>query len=265
MVAWYVDRYQRWMPTFLRGIVYPGAIIGAALALIFVEPDRGTTILLAGVTGWMLIVGGVKFQHLIPVGLAGVGALAFSIMHDGMRSGRINAWLHPELHANGAALQGLEAKIAIGSGGIFGMGLGDGRQKLGFLPEIHSDFIFANIGEELGLVATIAVIVAFLLIGICGIYIALHARDQFGSQLAVGVTALICFQAFFNIAVVTGLAPNKGLALPFISSGGSSLLAMLMAVGVLLSVARQGVPGKTAVRNLDGSNANDNPFAARAQ
>ena len=264
IVAWYVDRSQRKMNTFVRGIVYPGAIIGVALGFIFIEPDRGTTILLAAVTGTMLFLAGVRWLHLIPVGALGLAGLAFSIAHDGMRSGRINAWLHPEAHANGVALQATQAKIAIGSGGLLGLGLGDGRQKLGFLPEIHSDFIFANIGEELGLVATAFVVIAFLLIGLCGLYIALNARDQFGAQLAIGVTALICFQAIINIGVVTGLLPNKGLALPFISSGGSSLLAMLMGVGILFSVARQAVPGKISVTDPGGS-ANDNPFSAKGK
>lgn len=262
MLAWYVDRSQRKMNTFKRGIIFPGAIIGVALGLIFIEPDRGTTILLGGVCGVMLFLAGAKIWHLGLVGLMGVGALAFSIAHDGMRSGRINAWLHPDAHANGIALQATQAKIAIGSGGLFGLGLGDGRQKNGFLPEIHSDFIFANIGEELGLVATALVVIAFLLIGISGIYIALNARDRFGSQLAFGVTSLICFQAIINIAVVTDLFPNKGLALPFISAGGSSLLAMLMGVGILFSVARQGTAGKIAATDFA---ANDNPFAAKAK
>jgi cell division protein FtsW len=262
MLAWYVDHSQRKMNTFVRGIVFPGLIIGLALGVIFIEPDRGTTILLAGVAGSMLFLVGVRWLHLIPVALLGVAGLAFSIAHDGMRSGRINAWLHPQSQASGVGLQADLAKIAIGSGGLTGLGLGDGRQKLGFLPEIHSDFIFANIGEELGLVATGLVVLAFLLIAVCGIYIALNARDPFGSQLAIGVTSLISFQAIINIGVVTSLLPNKGLALPFISSGGSSLLAMLMAVGILFSVARRGVAVKIPTTEFSG---NDNPFAAPAR
>jgi cell division protein FtsW len=267
IVAWYVDRNQRRMNTFVRGLMMPGAIIGVALALIFKEPDRGTTILLAGVTGWMLLIAGVRLLHLVPIGILAAGALAFSISHDGMRSGRIDAWLHPEKHVGGKADQGLQAKLALGSGGLVGLGLGDGRQKLGFLPMIESDFIFANIGEELGLIGTAGVVLAFLLISVCGIYIAFHARDPFGTQLAIGITALICFQAIINIAVVTSLFPNKGIALPFISHGGSSLLAMLTGVGILFSVARRATPGKISVtdeRRAHGRD-NDNPFAARAK
>jgi cell division protein FtsW len=263
IVAWYVERSQRKMNTFVRGLVYPGIIIGAALALIFIEPDRGTTILLAGVTGWMLIIGGVRLWHLVPIGVLAAGGLAFSIAHDGMRSGRIDAWLHPEKHVGGKADQAINAKIALGSGGLTGIGLGDGRQKLGFLSMIESDFIFANIGEELGFAGTVSVVIAFLLIGVCGTYIALNARDPFGAQLAIGVTALICFQAIINIAVVTSLFPNKGIALPFISHGGSSLLAMLTGVGILFSVARRAEPGKNSVADDNQKRDDDNPFAAR--
>jgi cell division protein FtsW len=261
MLAWYGDRSQRKMNTFKRGIIIPGIIIAAALGLIFIEPDRGTTILLAAVSGTMLMIAGVRWLHVVlPVLLAGA-ALVYSLTHDSMRSGRIIAWLHPEAHAGGAALQAEQAKIAIGSGGLTGLGLGDGMQKHGFLPEIQSDFIFANIGEELGLVATLLVVVAFLVITICGLFIALRARDQFGCLLAVGVTSLISYQAIINIGVVTSLLPNKGLALPFISAGGSSLLAMLMGVGILFSVARQAVPAKISASDFVTS---DNPFAAKA-
>jgi cell division protein FtsW len=259
MLARYCDYSQRKMNTFKRGIIIPGIIIAAALGLIFIEPDRGTTILLAAVSGTMLMIAGVCWLHVIPPVLVAAAALVYSLTHDSMRSGRITAWLHPEAHVGGAALQAEQAKIAIGSGGLTGLGLGDGMQKHGFLPEIQSDFIFANIGEELGLVATLLVVLAFFIITICGLFIALRARDQFGCLLAVGVTSLISYQAIINIGVVTSLLPNKGLALPFISAGGSSLLAMLIGVGILLSVARQAVPA-TASDFV----TNDNPFAAKA-
>ena len=261
MLAWYGDYSQRKMNTFKRGILVPGLIIAAALGVIFIEPDRGTTILLAAVSGTMLMIAGVRWLHVIPPVLAAGAALVYSLTHDSMRSGRITAWLHPEAHASGAALQAEQAKIAIGSGGLTGLGLGDGMQKHGFLPEIQSDFIFANIGEELGLLATLLVVLAFLVIALCGLFIALRARDQFGCLLAVGVTSLVSYQAIINIGVVTSLLPNKGLALPFISAGGSSLLAMLMGVGILLSVARQAVPAKISAPDFV---PNDNPFAAKA-
>jgi cell division protein FtsW len=149
---------------------------------------------------------------------------------------------------------------------VTGLGLGNGLQKLGFVSEIESDFIFSNIGEELGLIATLLVILAFLLIVICGIYIALRSRDNFGCLLASGVTFLISLQAVINIGVVTSVLPTKGLALPFISSGGSSLLAMLIGVGILFSVARRApAPEKPARETIFPPDAdiNNNPFAAR--
>jgi cell division protein FtsW len=262
MLAWYCDRSQRKMDTFKRGIIFPGIIIAAALGLIFVEPDRGTTILLAAVSGMMLLVAGVRLPHLLLPALGVAAILAVSILHDPMRMNRIAAWLHPQDHLNSAALQGQQAMIAIGSGGVTGVGLGNGLQKLGYVPEIQSDFIFANIGEELGLIATLFVILAFLLIAVCGIYIALNARDHFGCLLATGITFLISLQAAINIGVVTSVLPNKGLALPFISSGGSSLLVMLGCVGILLSVARHApVPEKISKKTTEAAG---NPFAARA-
>jgi cell division protein FtsW len=267
MLAWYCDRSQRKMDTFKRGIIFPGLIIAAALGLIFIEPDRGTTILLAAVSGMMLLVAGVRLLHLLLPALGGAAVLAVSILHDPMRLNRIAAWLHPQDHLNGAALQGQQAMIAIGSGGVTGLGLGNGLQKLGYVPEIQSDFIFANIGEELGLIATLFVIAAFLLVAVCGICIALNARDNFGCLLASGVTFLISLQAAINIGVVTSVLPNKGLALPFISSGGSSLVATLIGVGILLSVARRApvrenpAGGKISKPKIDGG---ENPFAARA-
>ncbi len=263
LVAWYGDRCQRKMHTFKMGILVPGIIIGGALGLIFIEPDRGTTILMAAVCGTMLMIAGIRWMHVVPPVLLLLAGLAYSLTHDAMRSRRIMAWLHPDAHASGAALQAEQAKIAIGSGGLTGLGLGDGRQKLGFLPEIHSDFIFANIGEELGFIAAILVVLAFFLIAVCGLYIALRSRDQFGCLLAVGVTALISFQSLINIGVVTSLLPNKGIALPFISAGGSSLVAMLTGVGILLSVARQARSADVAVSDFV-SKSNDNPFAAKA-
>ncbi len=267
MLAWYCDHSQRKMDTFKRGVIFPGIIIAAALGLIFIEPDRGTTILLAAVSGMMLLVAGVRLKHLFVPALGGAAVLAISILHDPMRMNRIAAWLHPQQHLNGAALQAQQGMIAIGSGGVTGLGLGNGLQKLGYVPEIQSDFIFANIGEELGLVATLLVVLAFVLIALCGIFIALNSRDNFGCLLASGVTFLISLQAAINIGVVTSVLPNKGLALPFISSGGSSLLAMLIGVGILLSVARRApAPEKPAREKVSGPviAAGDNPFAARA-
>ena len=261
-LAGYCDRYQRQMNTFKRGVLFPGALIVVVLGLIFIEPDRGQTILLAAISGAMLLLAGVRWRHvLIPVAVGAAG-LAFSLLHDSMRQGRISAWLHPDTHAGGAALQARQAMYGLGAGGWTGLGLGNGVRKFGWLPEIHTDFIFANIGEELGLVATLLVLAAFVVIVLCGIYIALNSRDTFGALLAVGVTLLIGLQAVINIGVVTSALPNKGLPLPFISYGGSNLLAMFAAVGILFSIARH-APAREKVSEPVVA-AGDNPFAARA-
>ena len=260
-LAWYGAHSQRQMQTWKRGIVLPALFIGLMLGLIFIEPDRGTTVLLAAVSGSMLLAAGVRWrQILIPAALVAAG-FAVSILRDPMRMGRIFAWLHPEQHLNGAALQAQHAMYGLGAGGVSGVGLGNGMQKFGYLPEIQTDFIFANIGEELGLIATLLVVAAFIVIAICGIYIALNSRDTFGFLLATGVTLLISLQAAINIGVVTSALPNKGLPLPFISYGGSNLLAMLACVGILFSVARH---APVRERKSEPHFAPpDNPFAAR--
>ena len=262
MLAWYGDRYQRQMPAWKRGVIFPGALIALMLGLVFVEPDRGTTILLAAVSGTMLLIAGVRLKCIVLPVLLGVAGLAVSLLHDPMRLRRIFGWWDLEQHKEGVGYQAYQAMIALGSGGWAGLGLGNGRQKLGFVPEDHTDFIFSIIGEELGLIATLLVVLAFVVIAICGIYIALRARDPFGSLLAAGITFLISLQAAINIGVVTSALPNKGLPLPFISYGGSNLLAMLTCVGLLFSIARQ-APAREKVR-ATAAVIDENPFAAKA-
>jgi len=263
MLAWYGDYFQRRMERFRVGALMPLAIAAVALGLIFIEPDRGTTILLGGVTFIMLTVAGTRLWYLLAAALVGAGLLAYSLSHDQMRMGRIAAWQHPETDHSGKSDQGEMAKLALGRGGKFGMGLGNGIEKHGYLSEIHSDFIFANIGEELGLVATLPVLLAYGVIVVCGWSIARRARDQFSCLLALGISSLIGLEAFINIGVVTTLLPNKGLALPFISAGGSNLVAMLSGVGLLLAVARQGEAEVISASDVPGEPAPaKNPFAA---
>jgi cell division protein FtsW len=237
-LAAYGDRYQRQMAGFKRGLVIPCAVSALVLALIFIEPDRGCTILLAAVCGVMLIVAGVRLSFLIPPAALVLAGLAFSFLHDPMRMRRIMAWIHPEQNKEGAGYQAYQAMIALGSGGWFGLGLGNGRQKLGFVPEHHTDFIFSIIGEELGLLATMAVVLLFITLVICGVIIARRSCDAFGLLLGTGLTFMIGLQAIINIGVVTSMLPNKGMPLPFISYGGSNLVLMLVSVGLLVSISR---------------------------
>jgi len=238
LLAWYGRHFQRHMHTWGRGVVLPGVFITLVLGLVFVEPDRGTTILLAAVGGAMLLLAGVRWKYIIPPVVLGTVALAVSLLCDPMRRKRIFGWWDLEQHKDGVGYQAYQAMIALGSGGWTGLGLGNGRQKLGFVPEDHTDFILSIIGEELGLIATLFILLAFVVIMICGIYIALHSRDTFGFLLGTGITLLIGLQAAINIGVVTSALPNKGLPLPFISYGGSNLLAMFTGVGILFSIAR---------------------------
>lgn len=253
ILAWYGEHCQRQMDTWKRGILLPGLIIGLMLGLVFVEPDRGTTILLATVGGAMLVVAGVKMKFVLPPFIVGAAALGVSLFYDPVRAKRIFSWINLEESKSGVGYQAYQAMLALGSGGWTGLGLGNGRQKLGFLPEHRTDFIFAVIGEELGLVATLLIVLAFVVIVACGIFIAARARDKFGFLLGVGVTLLIGLQAFINIGVATSALPNKGLPLPFISYGGSNLLAMLACVGFLFSIARQARASELKPKNPFGT------------
>jgi cell division protein FtsW len=190
--------------------------------------------------------------------LLGIIALGISLLNDPMRRRRIMSWLDLEETKTTTGQQAYQAMLALGNGGWTGLGLGNGRQKLGFVPENHTDFIFSVIGEELGLVAGLLVLLAFVAIVVCGVFIASRARDKFGMLLGIGITFLIGFQAFINIGVVTSALPNKGLPLPFISYGGSNLVIMLTCVGIMLSIARQArlAPVTTAFEETPA-----NPFA----
>lgn len=246
MVAWHGDRYQRQMTCWKRGVVYPSIFIGLMLCLIFKEPDRGTTILMAAVTGMMLLVAGVQWKFIAMPTIGGAGLLALSLCFDPMRIRRIFAWLYLDEHKLDIGYQAYQARLAFGAGGWWGLGLGNSREKLGFLPEHNTDFILPIVGEELGLIATLLVLTAFLLVVICGAYISFRASDTFGMLLGSGITFLIALQTFINVGVVTSVLPNKGLALPFISYGGSNLLMMLTCVGLLVSIARRARVTQTA-------------------
>jgi cell division protein FtsW len=240
-LGYWFSRYEPQSKQVWRGFVLPLAIIGLLISLIVTEVDLGTTVLIGATTFVVMFIAGANFALLGTLSLGGLGAILFLATCIPERYARLTAFLHPEQSKLGAGLQQMQALIAFGSGGIDGLGLGNGRQKMSYLPYAHTDFIFPIVGEELGLRFTLLVVFLFVLIIICGLTIALHARDRFGLLLASGIVSLIAFQAAINIGVVTSLLPNKGLPLPFVSYGGSNLVMALFSIGLLLNIYRQGV------------------------
>jgi cell division protein FtsW len=220
---------ELWRPLGLLTVVFCG--------LILVEPDLGTSIGIVVMLAAMLLVAGTPPRTLgAGLGIAGTLGLV-AVWLEPYRRARLFSFLNPWHDAQGAGFQTVQAMIGLGSGGIFGVGLGQSVQKVNYLPEAHTDMIFAIIGEELGLVGATAVIVAYCAFAYAGLKIALGCRDPFGKRLAVGLTALVCGQAAINLAAVMGLAPLTGIPLPFVSYGGSSLVVALGCVGILLNIA----------------------------
>ncbi|MEO6740908.1 MAG: putative lipid II flippase FtsW, partial [Chthoniobacteraceae bacterium] len=238
-VAWWYSRKDMKPREFLRGFVYPLGMVLVIVALIVPEVDLGTSTLILCTTMLVMFIAGARVPYLgISAGL-GIAALALAIWLMPQRTARLLAFLHPDDYAK-EAYQQMQGLIAFGSGGVTGLGLGNGRQKFSYLPFAHTDFILPVVGEELGLVSTLAVIVCFLTVLVAGTVIALRASDRFGRLLGVGIVMLIALQAAMNIGVTTMLLPNKGLPLPFISYGGSSLAFCLASIGILVSIYRRG-------------------------
>ena len=261
-LAHYCERKGRKMDTFKYGMLLPGLAMSLFLGLIFLEPDWGSTALLAVVCGLMLFLAGTKIRYMAMPVIGLMAAGGYLLSQNTVRLNRIMSWLDPEGTKQGVGYQAWQSLIALGSGGPTGLGLGNGRQKLGFVPEHQTDFIFSVIGEELGLIATMGVVLAFVLFVICGAFIALRSSDFFGFLLASGLTLLIGLQAFINIGVVTSTLPNKGLPLPFISRGGTNLVVMLFCVGVLLSIARFSRAEESAKSTRLSSTGGLSPFRA---
>ncbi|MEP6685141.1 MAG: putative peptidoglycan glycosyltransferase FtsW [Verrucomicrobiota bacterium] len=240
-LAFWYTRYEKSSNKLLRGFVIPLAIIGILISLIVTEVDLGTTGLIGATTFVIMFVAGTHPVFLGLLSLTGLGGILFIATHMSERMSRLSAFMDPEKFKQDAGLQQMQALIAWGSGGIEGLGLGNGRQKMLYLPYAHTDFIFPMIGEELGLRISLLVVFLFVVIIVCGTMIALHAKDRFGLLLGSGIVSLLALQAAVNIGVTTSLLPNKGLPLPFISYGGSNLVTCLFGVGLLLSIYRQGV------------------------
>lgn len=223
------------------GLIPFGVTLGVVSGLVMLEHDLGTTVVLVIIAGVIYFAAGANLLHIAGATTLAAGAFWAMVKVAAYHQDRIAAWIDPFAHYQGAGYQPVHALYALGSGGLFGEGLGQARQKFQWLPQAHTDAIFAIIGEEFGLLGAGLVIVLFLAIAYQGIRIALSAPDTFGALLATGITAWLCGQAFINIGVVVALVPVTGVPLPFISLGGSSLVISFAAVGILLSISRETV------------------------
>ncbi|HUV10417.1 MAG TPA: putative lipid II flippase FtsW [Acidimicrobiia bacterium] len=215
-------------------------VLGVVGALVCLEPDLDSTVLIAVIMCAVMVAGGIRVLHLAFLGGTGVAISALLAVAAPYRRARVFTFLNPTADASNAGYQIVQSLIALGSGGISGVGLGASRAKWLFLPNAHTDFIFAVIGEELGLIGTMTVLGLFCAFAILGIRVAQHAPDRFGMLLATGVTVWVVVQAVVNIGAVIGLLPVSGIPLPFVSFGGSSLVVTMIAVGILTNIARQG-------------------------
>jgi cell division protein FtsW len=221
--------------TILPAVIPPLLYIG----LILKEPDLGTAMVCAAVLLLMLYLAGMQIKWIAVAAVCAAPVMYWMLFHVAWRAARMKVFLNPEADPKGAGFHVLQSLIAVGSGGIFGHGLMEGVQKLFYLPEPFTDFIFANIAEELGLIGALCVVAAFCVLGYRGLRAAFLSRDPFARFLAFGLTTAILVQAFFNISVVLALVPTKGIPLPFISSGGTSVFVTLASMGVLLNVTRE--------------------------
>jgi cell division protein FtsW len=248
-LAWFLDLRRRRETSlefrkqdFLQTILPAVAPILVCVALIVAQPDLGTSVDVVLIMAAILFVAGLSWKWLAVGAAAGLPALLLLIMNASYRQARLMAFLHSDSDPQGAGFQLLQSLIAVGSGGFTGVGLMESKQKLFYLPEAHTDFIFAVICEELGFLGASIVIALFAMYAWRGLRAAFNAPDGFGRMVALGVTAMVLFQALINFAVVLGMMPTKGIPLPFVSYGGSSLLVMLLATGVLLNISQQAAP-----------------------
>jgi len=239
-MADFIARKQSQMRTFLRGFAPPIGVLGAMCLLILLQPDLGTTIAIGSVVLVMLFVAGVRLTYLFSLILASLPVLYLLIFSVPYRRMRILAFLNPWLDPRGSGFQIIQSQIALGSGHMFGVGLGQSKQKLFYLPAAHTDFIFSIIGEELGFIGTVGIILLFIFFIYLALRIIKRSTDTFGYFLGLGLTLMLAFKAVINIGVSCGVLPTKGLPLPFISYGGSSFVFDLVSVGILLNIARTG-------------------------
>jgi cell division protein FtsW len=238
-LAWFLstrlDAMRDWKHTLLRAIVMPVVFV----LLIAKQPDLGTALVLLGVTAMMLILAGMEWRYLLAGMCATLPGLAAMLLMVAWRRQRMLVFLNPESDPQGAGFHINQSLIAVGTGGLTGRGYMEGMQKLFYLPEASTDFIFANIAEELGFIGAILIVLLFVVLGVRGLRAAFRSQDSFARLVAFGITTTILLQAFFNISVVLSLVPTKGIPLPLISSGGTSVFVTLASIGILLNITKQ--------------------------
>ena len=237
-LAYHLERRGERVNEFLPSVFPALLLLGWFAFLVFIQPDLGTAATMVLVGAVMLFLAGVRLRYFAALSLPAMLFLYQAVMGAGYRRDRIEAFLNPNSDPRGSGYQIIQSLIAVGTGGLDGVGLMEGRQKLFYLPYPYSDFIYAVIGEELGLLGAAAVLLAFLLLLWRGIRVAWRAPDAFGTYLAAGLTLAIVLQAFINVSVVLGLLPAKGIPLPFISAGGTSLVMTLLGVGLILNISQ---------------------------
>lgn len=251
LFSWWLARNQRRIDELKRGILIPFGLLACFALPIIVEPDFGTTMLVSAVVVCMMFLGGASIGPMLLIGLSGLLGIIVMIFQNPERMSRILAFLDPQKYEQDKAYQLVNSWRAFAGGDLWGVGFGNSIQKYNYLPEAHTDFIFPIIGEELGLIASLVVVLLYIVLFALGLRIAFNARDDFGRFIAYGITLMISIQALINFAVVTGCVPTKGLALPFISYGGSSLVISGVMIGILVNIAHSSMhtPSKKS-RNL---------------
>jgi cell division protein FtsW len=249
-LAYSLARKADKVKTFTVGFVPHLVVCGAMMVLLLAQPDLGSSVVLGATTLAMLFVAGARVSYIMLAVLAAAPMAYQLVVGTPWRLQRFMAYFNPEAFSHQEAYQFLQARLAMGSGGFGGAGLGDGRASLGYTPEAHNDFILAPIGEELGFVGVALVLLLFALLVWRGLRAALGARDAFGSYLAFGITLLFAVQALFNVSVVMGILPNKGITLPLVSYGGTSLVSTMFLIGVILNVGRRPEPTPAPDREL---------------
>ncbi len=238
LLAHYMSELKKGVTSFWFGVIIPLLLVGLVCLLILIEPDLGTAMVIFATFMMMLFVSGARISHMAILGSIGVGLATMLVIIEPYRAQRLVAFMNPWQDPQGDGWQIIQSLYALGSGGPFGLGLGMGRQKFDYLPEAHTDYIFSILGEELGLLGTVTVITLFFLLAWRGYKIAIAVKDPFAKLLAAGITSYLIFQAVLNIGVVTSSIPVTGITLPFLSSGGSSLVISLFSIGILLNISK---------------------------